>query len=210
MGLGSKLSQALGIGKKSSPINEALKATGTTVVSFGHTSARISSQEDFRQELKRKPPIDKQTALEIFEWHVEQWYKIFDMFKTNQVAFGRAGNNPAYGRMFFAVDGIAKEIDVAIINNRAILQSSQASIDTTKTNEEKNALLFQQKQLVTDFVVAYLINAGYLYIEMTSDACWFDKDVSTPATIAIQSTQPLQQDRAKVNEELLKEADVSE
>jgi hypothetical protein len=210
MGLGSKLKQALGFGNKnSSPTQEALKATGTTVVSFEKTSARIFSQEEFRAALKRQPPKEKTAAIDIFEWYVEQWYNIFDMYKTNQIAFGRAGDNSAYGRMFFAVDGIAKEIEVAIINNRVTLKQMSQEVNFDGAEFTKETVL-QQQQLVTEFVNAYLINAGYLYVEMTSDACWFDKDVSTPVTIAIQSTQPLQQDRAKVNEDLLKEADVSE
>ena len=208
-GLGDRLKKALTFGKTVTPTQEALKTTGTTVIAFEKTSARLATQEDFRRELQRKPPKIKTKTLEIFEWYVEQWYKIYDMFKTSQVAFGRAGNNAAYGRMFSAVDGIAKEIEIAIMDNRTILKRSQLLLDN-EDEESKTKIVLEQQQLITNFVNAWLINAGYLFVEMTSDVCWFDKDVSTPETIVVQSNQPLQQDRAKVNEDLLKEPDVSE
>jgi hypothetical protein len=118
------------------------------------------------------------------------------MFKVNYVAYGRAGDKQAYGRMFFAVDGIAKEIEIAIVDNRRILTREEAKIREAEKKQDdsgKQQLILQQQQLVTDFIVSYLELAGYLYVEMTSDACWFDKDVSTPQTIAIQSNQPIQQ-----------------
>jgi hypothetical protein len=217
VGFGEKLKSALGMGNRSqTPMQEALKTTGTVMVSFATTGARLESQEDVKNLLKREPPDTMIDTLEIFEYHVKNWHKTFELFKNIAVAWGRAGDNQAYGRMFFAVNGIAKEIEVAIINNRAILQRIAEEIkiinEDNKDKEDKTCnLVYQQKQLITEFVEAYLVNAGYLYVDNTSDACWFDKDVSTPLTVVVQTIQPIQQDRAKVNEELIgKEGDVSD
>lgn len=190
-----KAKNALGWGDRNyNPTAQALNQTGTAVVEFERVGSRIYSEEEFGIEFAKEPRKNS-TAIDAFNFYVNQWRKIWNMYKANHVAWGRAGDNPAYGKMFCAVDGIHAEVEVAIIDNRALLNQYEKYIQKAKEAKDENSeekLLLQQQQLVTEFHIAYLVLAGYQYIKMTINLCWFGKDINTPITTVIQTMQPIQ------------------
>ncbi len=193
---------------------DAMQKAGLQVITSERIYERQHEQKLFNGLFNLKPPIDARPE-DKFEFYVDQLNLIWGNYKAYQMAWFRAGSEPGFAQMVTALEGMKEKTDLAIERNRHRLAIYNKGITEANKNKEKNAtivskLTARKEQLVRNFHVAWLLMLMFKYISAQGNLSWKREDVDKPMTLAIQTVQPIQQDRARVNEDLLKEADVSE
>jgi len=180
---------------------DALRKAGLQLISTQRIEERIEAKRIFDDTIKALPPDNtKDKPEELFEWHVDNWHKAYNMYKQNQVPWLRAGSDGTFGRMTTAIETMHEEIEVAVIDNRNILAEYTSLV--TKAEKSQDTVLqtrinVARKRLVRDFHVIWLVKLGYKFLEMQSNLTWLTEDVSTPESFPIITTQPLE--LARVN-----------
>ncbi len=190
---------------------EAMEKIGLQTISTERIGERIESQKQFNSLFNMKPQKDA-TPEEKFDFYVKQLEDIWGMYKANQVAWLRAGSNGPFGQMVTAIEGMKVHTNIAIDANRTILAKLNENIEERKPKKgEKKKIERKKEQLVRNFYTTWLILLMFQYVSKMGNFCWLLEDVNTPESFPIMTTQPIQPERAEVNEELLKgETDVSE
>lgn len=195
-------------GKATVPFSqEAMKKIGVQTISTERISERKAELHNFHETLSTRPPTEtaKQPDL-LFEWYVDKLYKVWNMYKENQVAWARAGSNGDLSIMVTAINTMMTTTEIAIEGNRdALARYNQVWKKAEEKQDEctKQKVLSKKMQIVREFNEAWLIKNVLEYVQKMGDLCWFVEDVGVPETFPIMTNQPIKEDRAKVNEEML-------
>jgi len=187
--------------KSSMAFNEqALKRVGIQIISTERVNQRLDALKEFNKTLDLKPPSDL-TADKLFEWHVGNWNKLWNMYTESQVAWFRAGSKGIFAEIVFLVEDIKESVEVAIEANRANLIFYSKLIEEAqkrKDNQAEIRINNKKLQLVRDFHITWLIKLGYKAVGKVGRLCWFLEDVNTPESFPIMSNQPIQLDRVNL------------
>ena len=178
--------------KNENPTTTALQETGTTVIPFERLDGRVTLQETVNKEMEMQPD-EKLSAKEKLNFYVEHWRLAWNTFHTNMLPYLRAGSSEVNAKMTMALEDINADIEVAIIDNRKILEGFEQDIQNIKTTKDKalkDALINAQQETVINFRVSYIERAGKKFVALTTPLCWVIEDVNTPKVIVVQSIMP--------------------
>jgi hypothetical protein len=182
---------------------EALKYAGLQILTTERVYEREREQAEFNKLFKITPGTNLSAEAK-FEFYVEKLDLIWKNFKTYHIAWFRAGSNPAEAKMLTALEGMKKYTNVAIERNRDALRLLNKDISEAKKstgNSQQTAvdkLKNRKEQLVRNFNIAWLELLMFYYINATANLSWKKEDVDKPIVLALQTVQPIQQDRVNM------------
>ncbi|MFA5366200.1 MAG: hypothetical protein WC325_13545, partial [Candidatus Bathyarchaeia archaeon] len=135
---------------------EALKQAGLQILTTERVYEREKEQAHFNSLFEVTPPTTLSAEAK-FEFYVNKLELIWQNYKTYQIAWFRAGSNPAEAKMLTAIEGMKKYTNVAIERNRdalRILNKDIVEAKKTRSNTQNptvDRLKNRKEQLVRNF-----------------------------------------------------------